>query len=164
MGWSSVVDQNETTNVVRPKKTVMKALKMSIIHVLAFIVSWTPYTVMGTWDTIHRALGYTSNDKVPQLMRDVLYLTAVLNSCINPIIYGVYYFSERNSRITGHRSNPAHRDTEVTSSFQTSRGVNNGQTRASSTPSRTNSLEMIDSSCFQEERQRDSVVVERSLF
>ena len=28
---------------------VMKALKMSIIHVLAFIVSWTPYTVMGTW-------------------------------------------------------------------------------------------------------------------
>ena len=30
-------------------KKVMKALKMSIIHVLAFIVSWTPYTVMGTW-------------------------------------------------------------------------------------------------------------------
>ena len=30
-------------------------------------------------------------------------------SCINPIIYGVYYFSERNSTIIGHRSNPAHR-------------------------------------------------------
>ena len=28
---------------------VMKALKMSVIHVVAFIVSWTPYTVMGTW-------------------------------------------------------------------------------------------------------------------
>ena len=32
---------------------VMKALKMSIIHVLAFIVSWTPYTVMGTWLVQH---------------------------------------------------------------------------------------------------------------
>ena len=30
-------------------------------------------------------------------------------SCINPIIYGVYYFSERNSTIIGHRNNPAHR-------------------------------------------------------
>ena len=72
-----------------------------------------------------------------------------------------------------------YRDTEVTSSFQTSRGVN-GQTRASSTLSRyakahhasngwplkkpvvkaqvtknrTNSMEMLDSSSFQEERQR----------
>ena len=27
----------------------MKALKMSIIHVLAFVVSWTPYTFMATW-------------------------------------------------------------------------------------------------------------------
>ena len=28
-------------------------------------------------------------------MRDVLYLTAVLNSCTNPIIYTVYYYSDR---------------------------------------------------------------------
>ena len=31
----------------------MKALKMSVIHVVAFIVSWTPYTVMGTWLVQH---------------------------------------------------------------------------------------------------------------
>ena len=31
--------------------------------------------------------------QIPAWVRDVLYLTAVLNSCINPIIYGVYYFS-----------------------------------------------------------------------
>ena len=29
-------------------------------------------------------------------MQDILYLTAMLNTCINPLIYGVYYFSERS--------------------------------------------------------------------
>ena len=33
----------------RRKESTMKALKMSIIHVVAFVVSWTPYTVMATW-------------------------------------------------------------------------------------------------------------------
>ena len=33
----------------RAQKSVMKALKMSIIHVLVFVISWTPYTVMATW-------------------------------------------------------------------------------------------------------------------
>ena len=28
---------------------VMKALKMSVIHAVTFILSWTPYTVMATW-------------------------------------------------------------------------------------------------------------------
>ena len=41
--------------VDRPKKTVMKALKMSMIHVVAFIISWTPYTIMGIWTTIDPA-------------------------------------------------------------------------------------------------------------
>ena len=30
-------------------KNMMKALKMSLIHVLVFVFSWTPYTVMATW-------------------------------------------------------------------------------------------------------------------
>ena len=30
-------------------KTLFQALKMSCIHVLAFVISWTPYTVMATW-------------------------------------------------------------------------------------------------------------------
>ena len=33
----------------RTKRSVMKALKMSMIHVMAFVFSWTPYTVMATW-------------------------------------------------------------------------------------------------------------------
>ena len=33
----------------RKKKSLMKALKMSIIHCVVFIISWTPYTFMATW-------------------------------------------------------------------------------------------------------------------
>jgi len=76
------------------KKSAMKALKMSCIHVLAFVFSWTPYTVMATWDTIDSV----SARQVPGLVQDILYLTAVLNTCINPLIYGVYYYSERASQ------------------------------------------------------------------
>ena len=32
-----------------PKRSVLKALKMSVLHVAFFILSWTPYTVMSTW-------------------------------------------------------------------------------------------------------------------
>ena len=59
--------------------------------------------------------------QVPVIVKDILYLTAVLNSCMNPIIYGVenenenstknfkdipkkvYHFSER-SRLTRYAS------------------------------------------------------------
>lgn len=33
----------------RKKRSLMKALKMSIIHCVVFIISWTPYTFMATW-------------------------------------------------------------------------------------------------------------------
>ena len=33
--------------------------------------------------------------QVPGLVQDILYLTAMLNTTINPLIYGVYYFSEK---------------------------------------------------------------------
>ena len=36
------------------KKSLMKALKMSIIHMVVFVLSWTPYTVMATWDTLDK--------------------------------------------------------------------------------------------------------------
>ena len=31
--------------------------------------------------------------QIQPILRDVLYLTSVLNSCINPFIYGVYYLT-----------------------------------------------------------------------
>ena len=37
----------------RANKHMMKALRMSLIHVLAFVFSWTPYTVIATWSVFH---------------------------------------------------------------------------------------------------------------
>ena len=31
--------------------------------------------------------------QIHPILRDILYLTSVLNSCINPFIYGVYYLT-----------------------------------------------------------------------
>ena len=42
-------DPRTTPSSIGARKSVMKALNMSIIHVLAFVISWTPYTVMATW-------------------------------------------------------------------------------------------------------------------
>ena len=36
--------------------------------------------------------------EVPSLLRDILYLTAVLNSSVNPIIYGLYFYREDRNR------------------------------------------------------------------
>jgi L-cystine uptake protein TcyP (sodium:dicarboxylate symporter family) len=33
----------------KKKKSLMKALKMSVIHVVVFVLSWTPYSTMATW-------------------------------------------------------------------------------------------------------------------
>ena len=34
--------------------------------------------------------------QVPGFVQDILYLTAVLNCCTNPLIYGSYYYSEKS--------------------------------------------------------------------
>ena len=62
-----------------PKRAVLKALKMSVIHVAFFIISWTPYTIIGTWwdgdksgrksnihsrDTIDSVFGYSYSREV----------------------------------------------------------------------------------------------------
>ena len=89
---------------------MMKALKMSIVHCALFVFSWTPYTVMATWYVVGSLYVYLflkyifrrrdtidkiSARKVPPIVQDLLYMTAVLNSCINPFVYGLYYNSER---------------------------------------------------------------------
>jgi hypothetical protein len=35
---------------------------------------------------------------VPGSVQDILYLTAVFNSCLNPLIYGVYYYTENRTQ------------------------------------------------------------------
>ena len=49
-------------------------------------------TVMMIMIIIRENLDYEASQLVPGLVQDVIYLTAVLNSCINPVIYGMYYY------------------------------------------------------------------------
>ena len=49
-------------------KNMMKALKMSIIHVVVFVLSWTPYSVMATWDTVDKK----SAQMVPGAVQETL--------------------------------------------------------------------------------------------
>ena len=44
---------------------------------------------------IRENLDYEASQLVPGLVQDVIYLTAVLNSCVNPVIYGMYYYRSR---------------------------------------------------------------------
>ena len=50
-----ISDQQEVGNSVqrmsqrKSEQTIMKALKMSLFHVMFFVFSWTPYTIMATW-------------------------------------------------------------------------------------------------------------------
>ena len=44
----------------KKRKNIMKALKMSVIHVIFFILSWTPYTAMATWQVHFATISFNS--------------------------------------------------------------------------------------------------------
>jgi len=80
----------ETLKQLKSRKGLMRALKMSLVHVVVFVLCWTPYTTMATWEMLDQE----SASQVPEPLQDILFLTACLNSCINPLIYGGYYYTE----------------------------------------------------------------------
>ncbi|XP_023339753.1 gonadotropin-releasing hormone receptor [Eurytemora carolleeae] len=84
------------------RKSQMIALKMSIIHTLAFIFCWLPYVIFATWSVIDEA----SVVKIPPLVRDLLDLSGQFNTCINPLVYAAFYFS--HVRVLGKRSEIRH--------------------------------------------------------
>lgn len=77
------------------------ALRMSSIHVLTFVACWTPYLVISLW----HILDEDSVGQVSPIVQDALFLTAVLNSCINPFVYGGFYFKTLTAANNGLRLN-----------------------------------------------------------
>ncbi|XP_063241801.1 adipokinetic hormone/corazonin-related peptide receptor variant I-like [Bacillus rossius redtenbacheri] len=63
-----------------------RTLKMTIIIVLVFIVCWTPYYVMSVWYWLDN----DSAEKVNPVIQKVLFLFASTNTCMNPIVYGLF--------------------------------------------------------------------------
>nr|XP_031828630.1 gonadotropin-releasing hormone II receptor isoform X1 [Nomia melanderi]XP_031828631.1 gonadotropin-releasing hormone II receptor isoform X1 [Nomia melanderi]XP_031828632.1 gonadotropin-releasing hormone II receptor isoform X1 [Nomia melanderi] len=70
----------------------IRTLKMTVIIVAVFFVCWTPYYVMSLWYWIDRQSAY----KVDQRIQKGLFLFACTNSCMNPIVYGVFNIRDRN--------------------------------------------------------------------
>ena len=52
---------------------------------------------------IRENVDYESSQMVPGLVQDIIYLTAVLNSCVNPIIYGMYFYTGTKRRHNASR-------------------------------------------------------------
>ena len=78
----------------RPGRTQNVALRMSCMHVVAFVACWTPYLVISLWHIFDDK----SVEKVSPFVQDALFLTAVLNSCINPFVYGGFYIRKFTRR------------------------------------------------------------------
>ncbi|KAL0270660.1 UNVERIFIED_CONTAM: hypothetical protein PYX00_007998 [Menopon gallinae] len=75
--------KSDTSTIARAKS---RTLKMTITIVVAFIWCWTPYVVMTLWYMLDR----TSAQNVDKQLQEILFLMAVSNSCVNPLVYGSY--------------------------------------------------------------------------
>lgn len=71
-----------------------RTLKMTITIVTVFAICWTPYYVMSVWYWLDASSAYF----VDQRVQKGLFLFACTNSCMNPIVYGVYNIKLRKDR------------------------------------------------------------------
>jgi gonadotropin-releasing hormone receptor len=74
---------NDTTHIERARQ---RTLRLTITIVAVFIWCWTPYVVMTLWYVFDRE----SAEKVDNTIQDSLFIMAVSNSCMNPLVYGSY--------------------------------------------------------------------------
>lgn len=63
-----------------------RTLRLTIIIVLAFFLCWTPYVIMVLWYQIDPE----SASNVDGYVQSSLFMFAVSNSCVNPLVYGSF--------------------------------------------------------------------------
>ncbi|XP_034016938.1 putative gonadotropin-releasing hormone II receptor [Thalassophryne amazonica] len=68
-------------------KARMRTLKMSIIIVICFIVCWTPYYLLGLW---YWFFPDDLEGKVSHSLTHILFIFGLFNTCLDPIIYGLF--------------------------------------------------------------------------
>ncbi|XP_053551595.1 gonadotropin-releasing hormone II receptor-like [Bombina bombina] len=66
----------------------LRTLKMSLVIVLTFIVCWTPYYLLGIWYWFSPEM--LTREKVPTSLSHILFLFGLFNTCLDPIIYGLF--------------------------------------------------------------------------
>ncbi|CAB3244170.1 unnamed protein product [Arctia plantaginis] len=63
-----------------------RTLRMTVTIVAAFALCWLPYVTITMWYMIDRK----SATRVSPRVQDLLFVMAVSNSCMNPLVYGSY--------------------------------------------------------------------------
>lgn len=81
-----------------------RTLKMTITIVIVFIICWTPYYFICMWYSLDK----TSVDKVNSLVRKALFIFASTNSCMNPLVYGLYNIRGRMNNNNNTSANNRH--------------------------------------------------------
>ncbi|XP_077512520.1 adipokinetic hormone/corazonin-related peptide receptor variant I-like [Amblyomma americanum] len=70
----------------RMHRAQYRTLRLTVVIVLAFFFCWTPYVVMVLW----YQLDAESAKHVDDYLQSSLFMFAVSNSCVNPLVYGSY--------------------------------------------------------------------------
>lgn len=70
-----------------------RTLKMTIVIVIVFIVCWTPYSLI----TAYFAIDEISARKLNPIIQKCLFLFACTNSCLNPVVYGIYNIRNKSN-------------------------------------------------------------------
>ncbi|XP_071530422.1 adipokinetic hormone/corazonin-related peptide receptor variant I-like [Panulirus ornatus] len=81
-----------------------RTIKMTVSIVLAFFVCWTPYVVISLWFCFDRSAAALLDEKV----KKGLFIFACFNSCVNPIVYGIFNFCKKKPPMNDVGSRPQH--------------------------------------------------------
>ncbi|XP_053907170.1 gonadotropin-releasing hormone II receptor-like [Cuculus canorus] len=77
--------RRSSNNIPRAR---LRTLKMSIAIVLTFIVCWTPYYLLGLWYWFSPEM--LTREKVPPALSHILFLFGLFNTCLDPLVYGLF--------------------------------------------------------------------------
>ncbi|XP_022236108.1 vasopressin V2 receptor-like [Limulus polyphemus] len=80
------------SNMTHIERARARTLRMTITIVLAFFWCWTPYVVIVLWYQID----LDSAKELATEIQSALFMFAVSNSCVNPLVYGSYAFNFQN--------------------------------------------------------------------
>lgn len=68
---------------------------MSVVIVLCFIVCWTPYYLLGLW---YWFFPDDLEGKVSHSLTHILFIFGLFNTCVDPVVYGLFATRFRSDR------------------------------------------------------------------
>ncbi|XP_042900353.1 adipokinetic hormone/corazonin-related peptide receptor variant I-like isoform X2 [Parasteatoda tepidariorum] len=115
------------SDIAHIERARARTLRMTIIIVCTFFWCWTPYVVMVLWYLFDPV----SADQVDTRIQSSLFMFAVSNSCVNPLVYGSYLLNfkqifRRCYRRCRNRNMGSMNQTQITTPARTYATFRNG--------------------------------------